>query len=354
MARLFGRDYSASDLRRLAGSLSQVAGVRLVELSDGKARGLRAADVWTGSGFRFQVLVDRALDLGAAEQAGRPLAWIHPALGTPEQYDPQGHGWLRTFGGGLLTTCGLAHFGPPETEDGQAFGLHGRIAHTPAENVHVTQGWRGDDYVLEIEGAVRETTAVGDTLALYRRIATRLGASQVVIVDRVRNEGPRPAPHMLLYHCNLGFPVVSPESELLVGSSAVTPRDEAARAGLSGHRRFEAPSAGFAEQVFFHEPRVGRDGSARAAIVNRDLAFGVGLRWRAAELPCLTQWKMMRPGDYVCALEPCTHFETTRRRLREEGRLRVLAPGQEIAYRLELVVLDGAEAVRAFEESLPA
>ncbi len=218
----------------------------------------------------------------------------------------------------------------------------------------MTQGWRGDDYVLEIEGVVRETTAGGETLVLYRRIATRLGASQVVIVDRVRNEGPRPASHMLLYHCNLGFPVVSPESELLVGSSAVTPRDEAARAGLSGHRRFEAPSAGFAEQVFFHEPRVGRDGSARAAIVNRDLAFGVGLRWRAAELPCLTQWKMMRPGDYVCALEPCTHFETTRRRLREEGRLRVLAPGQEIAYRLELVVLDGAEAVRAFEESLPA
>src|SRR5260370_36763346 len=90
MARLFGRDYSASDLRRLAGSLSQVAGVRLVELADGKARGLRTADVWTGSGFRFQVLVDRALDLGAAEQAGRPLARLHPPLATPDEYTPQG------------------------------------------------------------------------------------------------------------------------------------------------------------------------------------------------------------------------------------------------------------------------
>jgi hypothetical protein len=148
--------------------------------------------------------------------------------------------------------------------------------------------------------------------------------------------------------------VVSPESELLLGASAVTPRDETARAGLPGHRWFEPPSAGYAEQVFFHEPRVGRDGSAAAAIVNRDLGLGVGLRWRAAELPCLTQWKMMRPGDYVCALEPCTHFETSRKRLRDEGRLRVLAPGQEVAYRIELLALDGAEAIRAFEESLPA
>src|SRR5260370_33072207 len=124
MPRLSGRDYSASDLRRLAGSLWQVAGVRLVELADGKARGLRTADVWTGSGFRFQVLVDRALDLGAAEQAGRPLAWLHPAPRTPEQDDPEGHRRLRTFGGGLLTTCRLPHLRQPEMDDRHAFALH--------------------------------------------------------------------------------------------------------------------------------------------------------------------------------------------------------------------------------------
>jgi hypothetical protein len=351
MPRLFGRDYPASDLRRLTGNLAQVAGIRLLERTDGKARGLRVADVWTGSGLRFQVLLDRALDIGPAEHAGRPLAWIHPALGTPAQLEPQGEGWLRTFGGGLVTTGGLTHFGQPETDEGQAFGLHGRIAHTPAESVRVAQEWRGEDYVLEIEGNVRETSALGENLLLRRRIATRLGASQILIEDRVRNEGFRPAPLMMLYHCNLGFPVVSPESELLLGPGEVMPRDEAARAGLEAWRRFEEPRPDFAGQVFFHAPHPGADGTVAAAVVNRPLGFGVYLRWHAAELPCLTQWKMMRPGDYVCALEPCTHPEAPRARLREEGRLRMLAPGEEVVHRLEIGVLDGRDAIHAFKRA---
>src|SRR5713226_3885096 len=107
MVKIFDREYTQEELRRLTGTLRQVAGVRLVELADGKARGMRVADVYSGSGFRFEVLVDRALDIGAAEFAGRPLAWLFPALGTAAQHEPQGLGWLRTFGGGLMTTCGL-------------------------------------------------------------------------------------------------------------------------------------------------------------------------------------------------------------------------------------------------------
>jgi len=120
---------------------------------------MRAAEVFTGSGFRFQVLVDRGLDLGCAEHAGRPLAWVHPALGSPSLREPHGIGWLRTFGGGLVSTCGLDHFGPPDPE-GEGYGLHGRASHLPAENLRVRQEWRGDEYVLEIEG---ETPTPGRT-----------------------------------------------------------------------------------------------------------------------------------------------------------------------------------------------
>ena len=104
MPELFGARFSAAELRRLTGTLGQIAGIRSAELADGKTRGMRVADVYTGSGLRFQVLIDRALDIGAAEFAGKPLAWLHPALGSAAQYEPQSFGWLRTFGGGLLTT----------------------------------------------------------------------------------------------------------------------------------------------------------------------------------------------------------------------------------------------------------
>jgi hypothetical protein len=350
---LFGRGYSKDELRRLVGSEGQLAGIRLLELTDGRVRGMRAAEVFTGSGFRFTVLLDRGLDIGRAEHAGRPLAWLHDALASPAHYEPQGIGWLRSFGGGLVTTCGLSHYGPPDPE-GEGFGLHGRASHLPAANVRVRQEWQGEDYVLEVEGETRETRLFGENLSLVRRLSTRLGATSVVIEDRVTNTGFRPSPVALLYHCNFGFPVVSPDSELLLAARAVRPRDEAARRGITQHGRFGPPDSAFAEQVFFHDPLLDERGEASAAIVNHSLDFGAFLRWRAAELPLLAQWKMTGAGEYVCGLEPSTHeMRPSRRQLRDEGLLRTLAPGESIAFRLELGALADAEAIRAFEQAMP-
>lgn len=353
MPRLFGRSYRPDELRRLVGDVSQVAGIRLVELADGRARGMRAAEVFTGSGFRFQVLVDRGLDIGAAEHAGRPLAWIHPALAAPSFHERQGLGWLRTFGGGLVTTCGLDHFGSPDPE-GEGYGLHGRASHLPAESLRVRQEWRGDDYVLEIEGETRQARLFGENLRLQRRLSTRLGACSLLLEDRVTNEGFRPTSLALLYHCNLGFPVVSPDSELVARSRSVRARDAAAQGGLEEHRRFRPPQKGFAEQVYFHEPHADGEGQAAAAVVNRALGFGAFVRWRTAELPVLAHWKMTGEGEYVCGLEPSTHVMTpTRREQRENGAMRELDPGESVAFRLETGALPDADAILAFEGALP-
>jgi hypothetical protein len=352
MPSIYGRSYARDEVRRLVGGMSQLAGIRLLDLADGRVRGMRAAEVYTGSGLRFLVLVDRGLDLGAAEHSGRPLAWAHPALGSPALHEPGGIGWLRTFGGGLVSTCGLDHFGPPDPE-GEGYGLHGRAAHLPAENLRVRQEWRDDEYVLEVEGETRQARLFGENLRLERRVGTRLGATSLVLEDRVTNEGFRPAPLAVLYHCNIGFPAVSPDSELLVRDLSVRPRDEAASAGLADHRRFGPPQTGFAEQVFFHVPRVDSEGLAAAAIVNRALGFGAFVRWRAAELPVLAHWKMTGEGEYVCGLEPSTHAMTqTRREQRENGCLRDLAPGESVSFRLEIGALPDAEAVAAFENTL--
>jgi hypothetical protein len=215
--------------------------------------------------------------------------------------------------------------------------------------VRLTQEWRGDDYVLEIAGEMRETTAPGESLLLARRITTRLGATSLTIEDRVRNEGSRPAPHMLLYHCNLGFPVVSTDSELVGDTGPVRPRDETAAAGLDRHRRFEPPRPDAPGEVFFHDPPPDTDVRVHVAVVNRALAVGAFLSYRAAELPCLTQWKRLATGGYVCALEPGTNWEAPRKRLDAEGRLRRLAPGEEVRYEMEIGALVTADAIETFE-----
>ena len=69
--RLFGEDLTRRELMRRVGRLDQVAGVRLVTLGDGAERGVRLLEFRTGTGFEFDVVVDRAFDVGRCEHAGR-------------------------------------------------------------------------------------------------------------------------------------------------------------------------------------------------------------------------------------------------------------------------------------------
>jgi hypothetical protein len=55
MAQVFGKDYSKRELVKLVGDISQVAGMKKYELLDGKGRGVRAVDIWTGTGLCFTV-----------------------------------------------------------------------------------------------------------------------------------------------------------------------------------------------------------------------------------------------------------------------------------------------------------
>ena len=54
--------------------LSQFAGVRLMTLGDGVERGMRMLEFRTGTGLRFTVLVDRALDIADCEYRGAASA----------------------------------------------------------------------------------------------------------------------------------------------------------------------------------------------------------------------------------------------------------------------------------------
>ena len=116
MTRLYGRDYTRSELLRRVGRLDQVAGVRLVTLEDGAARGVRVLEFRTGGGLSFDVLVDRAFDVGRCDLDGASLCWqSNPGVVGPWYYEPEGWGWFRSWGGGMVVTCGLDHtLGPGE------------------------------------------------------------------------------------------------------------------------------------------------------------------------------------------------------------------------------------------------
>ncbi|MCX6361950.1 MAG: aldose 1-epimerase family protein [Armatimonadetes bacterium] len=341
MTRWNPNAYGRLPLRELVGDMSQLAAARPVRLTDGADDGVSAVDFHNSSGLEFTVLPSRGLDISAARFCGMSLAWRSP-MGErhPAYFEPTGLGWLRTFPGGLLTTCGYTYMGPP-VRDGEAeLGLHGRASTLPAASVHCSAGWVGDEYIVSVSGKVREAVLFGDCVEMERRIWCRLGEPAIHIEDKVTNIGFQPAPLMLLYHMNYGFPVVQPGSRLELPAGTVQPRDAEAADGFDRWSVFEEPTPGFREKVYYHRPEPDADGMVEARLVNPQ-GIGVAISYPQAALPCLTEWKQMGQGTYTVGVEPGTAFVSGRPAERAAGRVPMLAPCESRSFSLTVRVLEG-------------
>jgi hypothetical protein len=334
-----GDPLTRRDLLRRIGRLEQVAGVEPFAFGDGPARGVRMFRFRTGGGLSFDVLPDRGMDLGLAEYRGTPLAWLSPnGPVAPHFYEPEGEGWLNTCPGGLLITCGLRNVGPPGERGGEEFGLHGRASHIPASRVSYDALWDEEGCVLEARGRIRESSVFGPNLVLRRRISARVGESRVRIEDEVENEGFEPEPIMVLYHINLGWPLLDETSHLTGPGEPPEPRDEEARTGLDAWDRFAAPTPGFRERVFYHRPVAGTNGLAEARLENPTLGLAFSVRFDPEELPEFVQWTMTGEGTYVLGLEPATCRVEGQAAEEAAGRVVRLDPGETRLHRLEIEI----------------
>ena len=91
---------------------------------------------------------------------------------------------------------------------------------------------------------------------------------------------------------------------------------------MTNHFRLSAKTiAEEEERVYFNAV----EGDALARVLNPRLGIAVKLSWSLATLPILSQWKSMRSGKYVLALEPSTCYTMGRREERAHGTLRTLA-----------------------------
>jgi Domain of unknown function (DUF4432) len=353
---LWGRQWTREELLARVGRLEQLAGIRLVEGGDGAERGVRMLRCWSGAGFDFEVLVDRGFDIGGAWINGRPLAWSSPVgLVGPWYCEPAGIGWFRGFPGGLVSTCGLDHtllggaddttvFNYPHRVT-ETYGLHGRYTGLPARLAGYGVSWDGDDGVLWAEGEVLQAALFGEQLLLRRRIEADLGGVSLRITDTVTNIGPTPCPHMMLYHCNIGFPVVDAGSELVYPSG---PGTCVSAASSPDYLELTGPSADFVEECYEHDMRAGPDGLVGAAVVNRAIGLGVFQRYERSALPRHITWRQLGTVAYVVAMEPSTNRDAGRFDARQRGELAHLGPGEARRYRLEIGALVGDDAIDAF------
>lgn len=104
--------------REFAGSLNQIMKMKEYRMIGGRMDGLRCADIESGRGLAFTIAIDRCMDIWDVRAGGKNLSFHSQAgLSHPAYQLPMDKGWLATFPGGFLSTCGLDNIGSP-CEDG--------------------------------------------------------------------------------------------------------------------------------------------------------------------------------------------------------------------------------------------
>ena len=321
------------------GHESQLYGVEEHRLVGGKGDGIRLLQVKNGQGLEFTVSCDRGADISRLSWKGINMGYFALCgYVAPSFYDDKGTGFLKSFTAGFLTTCGLAAVGSPCTDMGEELPLHGSINNTPADRIW----WESDDAEIRIHAVVRDETLFSHKLVLHRLIRCSLNDPEIVIEDTVENAGDQEYPAMLLYHMNMGYPLLSETAELKISSDRVIPRNEHAAEGLAEWNRIIPPQAGFEEQCYFHEfdPV---DGEAFASLYNPQAGVGLKISFDPQNLPFFTEWKMMGVRDYVLGLEPGTCHPDGRDKMREQGKLTVLQPGEKVTYWVKVSMLSDIE-----------
>jgi hypothetical protein len=358
MVKLYGRHYTRRELAAHAGQSAQFFGVRLMTLENGLERGVRMLEFRTGSGLRFTVMVDRGMDLGECEHNGRAMGWVSPTgfrnANLTDTEAEGGLGWLRSFSG-LLSTCGMDHVLGMMVEDADHYNypfrkdvshnLHGRVAYIPAHLSAYGEIWDGDNCTLYCEGTIIQSTVFGENLHLIRRIEAKVGGNEILLKDRVVNQAFYKTPHMMLYHIDLGHPLLGDKTRYVAPVKDVV---WAAHAGPDykkqgvTYKTFSKPHNAYREQVWQFEMAADAKGKVPVAVLNDALGFGLMIETNKSEMPCMLQWQNFQSGMYTVGIEPVTNHVLGKAYAKEKGELMMLQHGEEKHYTTHFRVLDGA------------
>ncbi|MBX3419574.1 MAG: DUF4432 family protein [Pirellulaceae bacterium] len=295
-----------------------------------------AAGVWRlaiqADDFRVSFLPTRGMSIEDVYIGGFRFGWdspvpgpVHPAM--VPMFAPDGLGWLHGFTE-LLVRCGLTNNGAPQfnAQGSLELPLHGQIGNLPAQQLRLTLV---DDNCLEVEAEVDEVRFHFQKWRLSTCYRIRIGETKIEVVDKVTNLSGRKNDFQMLYHFNLGPPLLETASKLHLTAKTVVPRNELSESDLQFWDTMPRVTPEGSEQVLFMEPKPDANGQAWAVLTNPDWTAGVGVEYNVAELPCLTIWK--NPADlrdgYVLGIEPGTNFPNPKRYEAEQGRTVWLEPG---------------------------
>lgn len=323
--------------------------------SGGASDGVEVIEVATGS-VRALILPTRGMGLWKVEKDGVDFTWdspisgpIHPSL--VPVFDPNGIGWLEGFDE-LVVRCGLESNGAPEYDPAGhlLYPLHGRIANLPAQSLSIEYDEASGR--LDVIGEVLESRLFIKRLRLRSRIRFHAGSAEISLLDDVTNDLSKPATMQLLYHINLGQPILEAGSVLEVPVATLAPKDELSAKEIDQWNQFNGPETGYAERVYFAELKSDDTASTTALLRNANQTRGFAVSFNTAKLPRFILWKNTAAvsDGYVVGLEPATNFPNTRSFEQSQGRVLELQPEETVSFRVTLEPLTSEAEVARISE----
>lgn len=144
---------------------------------------------------------------------------------------------------------------------------------------------------------------------------------------------------MLLYHCNLGYPLLSEKAELkLPHAGPVVPRTPHAAERLDSWQTLAPPQDEYEERCYYFRPLADSEGWAHVTLKNPESRMVLEIAFDTSTLDHFLQWKNFVKGEYIMGLEPCNATLDGRGVARADGSLKILQPGGERTHRLRFTV----------------
>lgn len=317
---------------KYVGHPAQICGVEEVTLTKGKGKGMNLLLVRNGKGLDITLCADRCMDIYRISFCGDNMGYFGaPGYVAPAYHDSVGTGFLKSFTGGFLTTCGLTAVGSPCNDDGEELPLHGFIGNTPSESYYYFE----TDTEIVVNAVVREAEMFGRKMLLNRKYTISKTENLVTIEDSIENAGCKASPCMILYHFNMGYPLLSENAKVYIPSISAKARNAHAEDYFDTKLVMEKPQSDYVEMCFFYDVKE-KDGMAHVGIYNPDINKGMKMSFDKSSLDCFTQWKMMGEVEYVLGLEPGNCNPDGRDVMRKEEILKFVEPGKCYNTKVEL------------------
>ena len=317
-------------MNQYIGHDSQLYGIEEHRLIGGKGDGMRIFEINNGKGLELTVSPDRNGDITRLRFKGINMSYMSPCgYVAPAYYDSIGSNWLGSFTAGFLTTCGLNGVGTPSVDEGEEIPLHGSIGNTPCEQALYYE----ENGKLIIKTVTKDETIFGRKLRLYRQITVSTSENTFTITDTIENTGGKREPFEILYHMNMGYPLLDEDSVITIPSTKVTGRDDHASEDIQNWMHMEKPQADYQERCYYHEFS---DGKGFAKISQPKLNTSLSISYDSNILDGFVEWKMMGVRDYVLGLECGNCYPDGRAAMRKMGMLKFLEPNEKKTYEVTI------------------